>query len=477
MERLKIALIAGAIAGSMTNFSDEGPKIYSKYQKDLCKLSEELDFDLTIYKDIITTEKKAMEIRKEIDSKDFDFILLFQPVYISGDIVFELMKTKAHFGLWAPEEPSKEGFLPLASFVCLAQNASIAGHCFKDSKKKFKWFFGNVKSKYFKPRFEITVKALTAVKNLKDAKVGQIGKIADGFRGMYYDEREIYKTLGINVVRGIEIEDVLAEAEKVDEKLVKAEVDRIYSACSKIRVDDIKIIDSVKLYLAIKKICKENNFKAVALSCLPKIRVLKNMVTCLTNSLLDSIGIPSACEGDILSAISMLILNILSGKPTAVMDLPAFDGKDNSILLWHCGSAPFEMADSRGVICRKHYVTDFAKPPFDELGPITDMIYPESNITVFRFTGESDFFYYFEGKTFNEGKKSWDGSRGWVKELKLYDKPIKAIDLVNTIFTNNIQHHFPIVLKSVGKYIKEFAYWLDLKKIKRIEYDDSLDVD
>jgi len=69
---------------------------------------------------------------------------------------------------------------------------------------------------------------------------------------------------------------------------------------------------------------------------------------------------------------------------------------------------------------------------------------------------------------------SWYGNRGWIKDLKLYGRPINAIDLINTILLNNIQHHYPVVLKDVSKYIDEFAYWLGLKKIKRLDYEDFL---
>ena len=121
MEKLKVAFVAA----SMPNFSKEGPKIYRKYQDDIQKLSASLGFDLTIYKDIIFTEQQAMSVRKEIDSKDTDMLLLFHPTYIIGDLIFELMKTKAHLGLWAIEESSKDGPLPLASLVCLNQNTSL----------------------------------------------------------------------------------------------------------------------------------------------------------------------------------------------------------------------------------------------------------------------------------------------------------------------------------------------------------------
>ncbi|MEI7615222.1 MAG: hypothetical protein WCJ54_00805 [Actinomycetota bacterium] len=471
MDKLKVALVAA----SMANQSKEGILLYSKYQKDLEVLAKNLDFDLSIYKEILKTAGEVSAARKEIDSKNIDFVILFHPNYIIGDLVFELMKTKAYLGLWAIEESTKSGPLPFASFVNLNQNTSIAGHFFRDNEKKFKWFFGSVDSKYFKQRFEITIRSLSAIKKLKDSKVAQIGKIADGFRGMYYDEMEIYKNLGVDVVRGVEIEDVMARGEKIDKKLVKEVMDKIYSNCAKITVTEDKILDSAKLYLATKEICEENNFKAVAFSCWPKLADFKNLRSCLVNSLLGLDGIPSSCEGDMLSAISMLILKEISGKAAAVMDFPAFDEEDESILLWHCGSAPFEMANNCGVSCNHHYCAEFAEEKeFVNLGPITDMVFPVSDITVFRLTKRCDSFYYFTGKTFDEKKESWDGSRGWVGDLKLYGKPIKVIDLVNTILLNSLQHHFPIVLKDVSACLEEFAYWLDLKRINNIEYKDYL---
>jgi L-fucose isomerase-like protein len=471
MEKLKVALLAA----SMPNFSDVGVRLFRQYGQELQGVSEELGFDLRVERDIISTEGKAKEVRKDIDRNCTDFVLLFHPAYILGDIAFELMKSRANFGLWAIEEPAKDGPLPLASLVCLNQNTSIAGHYFRGNRKKFKWFFGNVYHRYFKKRFEITIKALTAVKNLRDAKVAQIGKIADGFRNMYYDERSIYANFGVDVIRGIEIEDVLAEAGLIDDFLVKDEVKRIYSS-SAVEVADEKIISSVRNYLAVKKICEENNFKAVAFSCWPKLGKI-NLTGCLTVSLLDSIGIPAGCEGDMLSTLSMLILHDLSDMSSAVMDLPVFDDEDDSILLWHCGAAPFEMSNERGVLCRCHYRAEFAQEQeFDKLGPVTDIVFPESEVTVFRLTGESNYFYYFTGKILDRDKVSFDGSRGWVGELRLYDRPIKPVDLMNTIFNNSIQHHFPVVFKNVGDYIEEFGYWLGLHKVERDDYRDYLSV-
>jgi L-fucose isomerase-like protein len=227
------------------------------------------------------------------------------------------------------------------------------------------------------------------------------------------------------------------------------------------------------MYLAIKQVCEKNNYSAVAFSCWPKLMPQKEMVGCLINSLLNSDGIAAGCEADIMGTVSMLVLQKLTNQPVALMDLPKFDEEDESLQLWHCGSAPFEMANERGVICEKHYFADYAES-VKNCGPVTDIIFKKSDVTVFRLSGEGDEFFYFTGKFFDPRKNSFCGSRGWVNELKFYEQPIKAWDLANTFLTNGLPHHFPMVMQDVGAYLEEFAFWAELKKVRRYDYRDYL---
>jgi len=469
MERLKV----GFVAGFMSGFSTEGLKLFEENKKELANIAKDMDFDFISFDTIISSMSQAIEIRKALDSNNIDFCLLFHPSYIVGDFIFEIMKSRAHFGLWAIEELRDEGPMPLASFVNLSQNAGIALNNFKGSPKKIKWFFGDINSKYFKPRFEITIKALKAIKALEHSKVAQIGKLADGHINHIIDPRLIYKNLKVDVSRDYEVEDVIALGEKIPSSELERELNNLLSKVKVSRVGLDKIKDSVKMYLAIKKIAFENNYDAVAFSCWPKLMPLKEMCGCLVNSMLNSIGLPAGCEGDVLSTISMLVLKSITGREVAVMDLPKFDWDDNSLLLWHCGSAPIEMANSRGCICEKHYFADYDES-LKNCGPTTDLIFKEGDVTVFRFTGEGDGFYYFTGNFFNEKKKSFNGSRGWVNNLSLYDEPISSLDLANTFILNGAPHHYPMVMENVGKYLEEIGYWLDLKKLKRMPYRDYL---
>ena len=469
MEKLKV----GFVAGFMEGFSTKGLASFKSYQKDLASMAEKYGFELHVIDTVMQNMEQAANIRKEIEAKQLDFVMLFHPSYIIGDNVYEIMKSGANFGLWAIEELSETGPMTFASFVNISQNIGISKHNFLAKPVKTKWFFGDMESRFFKTRFDITIKALTALKGIKNARVAQIGKLADGHINHMANPRAIYQYLGVDVTRDYEVEDIIS----LGDRMPGTEVEQVFSKIiktSKIsRVSEEKVRDSVKMYLAIKKICDENNYSAVAFSCWPKLMPLKEMVGCLTNSLLNSDGISAGCEADIMGTVSMLILRKITNQPIALMDLAKFDEADESLLLWHCGSAPFEMANERGVICEKHYFADYAES-VKNCGPVTDMIFKKGDVTIFRLSGEGDKFYYVTGKFFNPEKKSFCGSRGWVNELKFYEEPIKAWDLANTFLTNGLPHHFPMVMQNAGPYLEEFAYWAELKKVKRYDYRDYL---
>jgi L-fucose isomerase-like protein len=194
--------------------------------------------------------------------------------------------------------------------------------------------------------------------------------------------------------------------------------------------------------------------------------------------MLNNVLVPGGCEADVGGTVSMLVLRLLSDQSTVLMDLPRFDITDNSLMIWHCGTAPFDMANKRGPILERHYFSDYSDDPgLKDTGPIVDVVFRPADMTVFRLTGEADSFYYFTGRFTDTDKKTFNGSRGWVTDLKLYREPIKVLDLMNTIMTHAWAHHYPMVLTDVSGPLEELAYWLDLKRVKKAEYRDYLSVE
>ena len=345
----------------MDGFSTVGLDMFADYQKKLDRMSGDLNFEIIHFKKPMLTVQEARRIRYELDAQEVDFLLLFIPAYIIGDQVYEVMKATADVGLWAIEEPRDEGPMPLASFVNLSQNASIARNYFKGGGKKVKWLFGPLDGPLFKPRFEITVRVLAAKKNLRDARVAQIGKLADGHINHYNDVRDIYKCVGVDVSRDYEVEDIIAMGEEIPEDVVREELDRLGSQTTRGRIGSDKIELSVRMYRAIRNLCDAQEYDAVAFSCWPKLMPLKGMSGCLINALLNNAGTVAGCEADVLSTVSMLALHYLTGSTTVLMDLSKFDTQDNTLMMWHCGTSPFDMADGKGVRLDRHYFADYTK--------------------------------------------------------------------------------------------------------------------
>ncbi len=467
----------GFVSGFMDGFSKVGLETFEENRKKLEEMGPRLGFEVVHYSRPVMSLEAARNVRSDMRQKGIDFLLLFHPAYIIGDYIYELMKLGTPVGLWAIEEPRDEGPMPLASFVNLCQNAGIAKTMFKDDPVEFKWFFGAIDSPFFYNRFEITIRSLRAVKNLKDSRVAQIGKLADGHINHTVDFRDIYAHLGVDVSRDYEIEDIMKLGEKIPQEDVLNELAKLEETCSRSRIGKDKVELAVRHFLAVKKLATDEEYAGIAYSCWPKLMPLLGMSGCLTNALLNNIGIPGGCEADVLGTVSMLLLQYLTDEPTVLMDLPKFDTADQTLMLWHCGTSPFAMADKNGVLLERHYFADYSDDPgLQDCGPITDVTFRPSEITVFRLSREADHFYYFTGKTLEGGKKTFNGSRGWVGDLKLYRKPIPVLDLMNTIIMQAYAHHYPMVMHDVSQYLEETAYWLKLKRISPEPYQDFLSV-
>ncbi len=78
--------------------------------------------------------------------------------------------------------------------------------------------------------------------------------------------------------------------------------------------------------------------------------------------------------------------------------------------------------------------------------------------------------FVFTGNFLDTKKEGFDGSRGWMGNLKLKDEKISARDLMNTIMVQRIQHHYPIVAGNFENEIQEIAAWLNMDIVERIPY-------
>ncbi len=102
------------------------------------------------------------------------------------------------------------------------------------------------------------------------------------------------------------------------------------------------------------------------------------------------------------------------------------------------------------------------------------MVFDDDVYTIARLTGESDKMLVASGVMQDGAKASYNGSRGWLGQLKLNRRDISALDLFNTIMAQGFQHHFPLVKGDYTEEILEVMAWLGLKPVEKVPYENFL---
>lgn len=470
MYKLKIGLV-GAM---QINFPGDKNTQFNRSVKELTRLSKEFGFDFFYYPELVITRQDAEKAKKAIEMENVEFLMIQNTSFSAGDVILTLAKVNCFIGLWSIPEPNYGGQVPLNSFCGVNMFSSIIHNYLKEYSIKHKWFFGFEDNKFFIERFKVTVKALTAIQKMKKSRVALIGGIAPGFNDLYFDERLGQKRLGLDIQRSheySELSDMAKSYKFSDLDLSLKLVTCGYKSCAEASKENIET--NARFYKAYTEFAERYKYDALAISCWPQMQDEFNSVSCSILGKLNQNGIPASCEGDLPGVVSMLLLKYLSEQATTLMDLIAFDEKDETVLLWHCGPSAECFADEDGV-CMKYHVQNTKDGKGNPQGMINDLVIKPEIATVMRITGEWDKIFLADGKFLENKKQSYQGSRGWLGDLKLNRKKISVANFVNTILVQGFQHHYPVVFGNITKELMEVAAWLDLKPVKEVEYEDYL---
>jgi len=470
MKKLKIGLIGVA----HKNFTSNKEVIFKRCIEDFEELSQKYNFELFVISQEIVTEKDAVTAYKKLRGQSIDFLMMLNIQFASGKIISILSELEVPIGLWALPESKKEGALPSDSFSSMNMNASILRAYL--GRNNYKWFYGEIDHKWFINRFTITIKALQVIKNMQNTKMAIIDGIPDGFDDQYYDEREIYKRFKVRILRNLDFSDVFDRVNSYSVKDIEKIIEKIKKDVSYMDELSIKKINQTAcLIKALTDISAEMELSAITLNCPLKFRQKLDMVPCAAIGFLNTLGIITCCEGDVYGMLGAYFLTQLSSLPVLLTDLASFDENDQSLLFWHCGTGSKVLSYKGYVKLAPHF------NPVENLehhrikqAPVADMIYKKSKATIARITKEGSQLFLLSGEFMSPEKASFDGSRGWLSKLHLNNVPIKVNDLINTILTEGVQHHYAVSLGHYSDEMLEIAKWLDIKPIKKIEYHDYL---
>jgi L-fucose isomerase-like protein len=469
--KLRIGL-AGAY---FPNFDAEKLGVYSSAVEALTALAKRWDFDLIPLASGIQTSEEAQDARRQFEAESLDFLLLQASSFALGDVFWPLAELDVPLGVWGVEEPRLEGAIPLNSFTGLNLLTSILRTNLQNRKQPFKWFFGAPDSERFLHRLELTIGALTALKKLKSARIALLGEVAPGFFNLTYDPENIRARLG-TIVEQIPLEEVFQRARVTNDQQVRSIVADIQAKAQDVQVTSEWMNRTGQLVQAIRSIAEEGSFDTIALRCWPEFQTeFAGFGPCLCVSWLNEIGIPTSCEGDVLSALSMLVLNYISGQTTTLMDLVAVLEEEDLIQFWHCGPTAPSLADSTGQRITYHPTLNRTKSHDQpRSGTSSDVVLKPGPITVMRFSSSVDKAFVMGGEVVEGPSRGYDGSRGWISHLHQNKMPITVPDLIETVVYYGLPHHYPIVYGDWEAMLQEFSVWSGIELLGVVPYQDYI---
>ena len=429
--------------------------------------------ELYVYPEQIITADDAKRAIKRIEDEKPDFLLVQCTSFSAGFLAQIFICSGYPIGWWAIQENMEGAVCEFNSFCSVNMYQAINRSYYHAEQYAAKWFFGDVANPLFSDRLSVTIRALRAIKRLKSARIGLIGGIAPGFNDLYFDERKLLRLFpGMEYDRLPEFEDIASLAESYAESEIEDLAEQFENAAVSVCPESRKHkLLNARLLRAYREFSQTNHYDAIAISCWPKFQSKYDYSVCSVVAQLNDDGIVASCEGDPLSAVSMLMLNEIAREPSMLMDMSGFDEKDGSVLMWHCGPAPRNFASDDGYSLGVNYSGKEHIGGLCGTGCVRDMVFAPGDITVGRFNAELDSLVVAGGSIMEPSRKaSFAGSRGWMTKLTLAGESISTLDFVNTILSQGVSHHYPISKGDYQPELMETAAWLGISTYAKTPY-------
>lgn len=187
-------------------------------------------------------------------------------------------------------------------------------------------------------RFAATCRVVRSLKNLR---LGQIGARPAAFNTVRYSEKLLEQS-GISV-ETLDLSELLGWIRRLDDDDPSV-ADKIEAMRAYTRIDGIpreSLLKMAKLGVCIDRFMEEQGLAATAIQCWTSLEEFYGVVPCTAMSMMSDRLMASACEADIVGALSMYALQEAARVPAALLDWNNDYGDDpDKGVVFHCSNLP-----------------------------------------------------------------------------------------------------------------------------------------
>lgn len=445
-------------------FKGDSPGAASRSLKQLRALGEELGFEVVtpevtgneahaatgraIPGFAVSNLAAAEQAARQLAAQDLDLLLIQHTTFATGELLVPLLHAAERVGVWALPEAAGNGGeggpLPLNALCGLNMTLSLLEHPKVAKREPVKWFYGEAESVWFRERLVPTLLALRGLRALGSARVLQIGGTAPGFYGL--EETPVLPGVRVDAA---ELSELFARIAAVPEAEAEA-LARDWAAAEAHDLSRVQLARAARIELALWRWAEEGGYQALAVRCWPELPERCGSMACAAMGNVSS-RIPAACEGDVMGALSMLVLAGMSGESAILMDLSDLAGE--ALQFWHCGNAPREWAAGGHSRLTAHFNRD-------GVGAVRDMMLRPGPVSGFRLLDGALSALIFSGRFGTLERAGFDGVRGWLADLRWNGVPLEPRAFVANVLDRRLPHHFAFGALELSAGLAELCAWL-----------------
>ena len=232
-------------------------------------------------------------------------------------------------------------------------------------------------AEYISGRIETLARVSRARKELRGQKLGIIGKPSDWLIASQPDKKAVKDKLGIELI-DIDIRELIDLAKASSCSPLSNAASGIIAGLRKDAPEAVRkyVEGAVAIYSALRSMVARYGLSGLTIRCFDLLDALGN-TGCLALALLNSEGVPSACEGDVPALLSMVIGNALTGRSGFQANPSQIDPGAGTMLLAHC-TVPFNMVE------KYSYNTHFES----EIGVAIHGEIAQGDVTIFKTSAD-----------------------------------------------------------------------------------------
>ena len=403
-----------------------------------------------------------------------DALVVLQATFADSTLLVRATDTTMPVVLWAFPEERTGGRLRLNSFCGI----NLGGYALTNLERPYQWIYRepddpvaledldrvlsrpasqtSTSSSTTTDSFSaVTIERATEVRDrIAAATIGRVGDHPDGFEPCDYEASVIADVFG-TVIDAVPLPVLFDRSESSAPDAVKDALTRSSTFLSGIDTLDAPAVErSLRLNVGLRSLVDERGWSGVATRCWPETFTEFGGAACTPMSLLNDIDVIGTCEADVYGNITGLVMQWLAGSASFVTDLVHLDRSSNTGVFWHCGLAPFEMADPS--VEPRATVHSNRKLPL-----LSEFPLKPGRVTLARFSrSRGTHRLVVGGAEMISAPLAFSGTAGVAR----FDRPVD--DVLNTVMSEGLEHHYGIVYGDVREQLAALAALLDMPVVE-----------